>query len=343
MKVFIANFGRENYEWPECKLRSSVATMNEVDAQEYWEAGDREGYISSRIANSRTAAGLVPTKPVASRWFNLMTIVSETVGDLWIHRAGERLWWTISTDQPPKYIRKTEPTARAQEVVVCHKPCHPWSDVTKSGIGLMWKSLHPKARDFLSTESTLQQLSPDYARYTIALIEGSDLSQWHDLPLWSRKNARAGSKYSEVRLADEVRRVAFREAADIHECGEVPAGIYRMVATALKTANASNGQQVLRTLKNKEVRFSARELEDHIVSLFEMQEGVCALSGLPFDLDEKDGDKPFFLSLDRIDSSGHYESGNLQLVCRFVNRWKGADDDEQFRSLLTRVRGVAQA
>lgn len=343
MKVFIANFGRENYEWPECKRRGSVATMNALDAQKYWEAGDREGYISSRIANDRTAAGLIPTKPVASRWFNLMTIVSETAGDLWIHRAGERLWWTISTAQPPEYIRKTEAIARGREVVVCHKPCQPWSDVTKSGIGLMWKSLHPKARDFLSTESTLQQLSPDYADYTIALIEGRDLSPWHDLPLWARKNGRAGSKYSEVRVADEVRRAAYREAADIKECGEFPAGIYRMVATALKTAQSSNGQQVLRNLKNKEVRCSAKQLEDHIVDLFEMQEGICALSELPFDLDERDGDKAFFLSLDRIDSDGHYEIGNLQLVCRFINRWKGADDNEEFRRLMSRLRSGVEA
>ena len=272
-----------------------------------------------------------------------MTIISETAGDLWIHRAGEQLWWTISTDQPPEYVRKTEPIVRGREVVVCHKPCKPWSAVTKNGIELMWRSLHPKARDFLSTESTLQQLSPDYADYAVALIEGRDLSPWHDLTLWRHKNAKAGSKHSEVRVADQVRRAAYREAADIKECGEIPAGIYRMVATALKTAQASNGQQVLRNLKNKEVRCSAKELEDHIVGIFEMQEGICALSELPFDLDEKDGDKAFFLSLDRIDSDGHYEIGNLQLVCRFVNRWKGADDNEEFRRLMIRLRGGVEA
>lgn len=340
MKVYIANFGRENYEWPECKRRGSVATMNALDAQAYWEADDREGYIGSRISTDRTAAGLVPTRQVASRWFNLMTIISETDGDLWIHRAGERLWWTISTDQPPVFVRKKEPIERGREVVVCHKPCQPWSDVTKTGVALMWKSLHPKARDFLSTKSTLQQLSPDYAEYTISLIEGRDLSPWHRLPLWIQKNDRAGSKYSEVRLADEVRRVAYRETIDILECGEIPAGIYRMVATALKTAQASNGQQVLRTLKNKEVRCSPKQLEDHIVELFERQEGICELSGLPFDLDEKDGDKAFFLSLDRINSAGHYEIGNLQLVCQFINRWKGADDNEEFQRLMARLRGA---
>lgn len=312
--------------------------MNRIDAQLLWEEGDREGYILSRMANDRTAAGLIPTRSVAARWYNLMSIVSETAGDLWIHRAGDQVWWTVSTGEAPEYVQKTEPVASGREVIVCHKPCQPWQSVTKSGVALIWNSLHPKARDFLSTESTLQQLSPEYAAYAIALIEGNDLSKWHNHPLWIRKNQNAGSKLAEVRVADEVRRVAYREAIDIYECGEIPAGIYRMIATALKTANASNGQQVLRTLKNKEVRCSAKDLEDHIVDLFELQEGQCAISGLRFDLDEKHGDKAFFLSLDRVDSSGHYEFGNLQLVCRFINRWKGADHDAEFRRLLGHLR-----
>jgi hypothetical protein len=43
-------------------------------------------------------------------------------------------------------------------------------------------------------------------------------------------------------------------------------------------------------------------------------------------------------SLDRIDSAGHYEAGNLQVVCRFVNRWKGDEDDAEFRRLMGLVR-----
>ena len=45
-------------------------------------------------------------------------------------------------------------------------------------------------------------------------------------------------------------------------------------------------------------------------------------------------------SLDRIDSDGHYEIGNLQLVCRFANFWKGASENEEFRPLLAIVRGM---
>jgi hypothetical protein len=44
-------------------------------------------------------------------------------------------------------------------------------------------------------------------------------------------------------------------------------------------------------------------------------------------------------SVDRIDSNGHYEAGNLQVVCQFVNFWKGSSDNEEFKRLLMLVRG----
>ena len=213
MKVFIANFGRENYEWPNCRERSTVATMNEVDAQRLWDARDREGYITSRM-QGKTAAGLNPTRSVAARWYNLMTIVSETAGDIWIHRDGDLLWWTTSRDDPPTFEPKSEPIARGRDVIVCHKNCEPWANQTRGGTQLLWRSLHPKSRDFLSTEATLRQLSPDYAAYALALINGSDLEPWHSRSIWTEKNERASTKFSEVRLGGAKEKAAYREAAE---------------------------------------------------------------------------------------------------------------------------------
>ena len=68
--------------------------------------------------------------------------------------------------------------------------------------------------------------------------------------------------------------------------------------------------------------------------MLKFQDGVCALTGIQFNLDGQEGDPQLRASLDRIDSNGHYEVGNLQIVCRFVNRWKGADADTEFRRLL---------
>lgn len=338
MRVFIANFGRENYEWPTCLERGTVATMNALPHQRLWELGDRDGYIDECLTNGRTAAGLKPTKAVASRWFNLMTIVAKTESDLWLHRDGERVWWTVSGSEPPTYEPKTEPIARGEEVIVCHKLCDPWSDQSRNGRQLLWKSLHPKARDFLSTEATLQQLGPDNAAYVQALINGGDRTQWHQRFEWRRKDEQASSKYGEVRIGDARRKAATREAYELYDEAQAAK---RMTRTAMRTAAQSNGQIEGRRVKNKEVRFdSASALSDYIVGLIERQEGRCELTGLSFTYDEPHGDSAFFASLDRIDSDGHYEKGNLQVVCRFANRWKGAEADKEFRRLIAAVRGA---
>ncbi len=60
-------------------------------------------------------------------------------------------------------------------------------------------------------------------------------------------------------------------------------------------------------------------------------EDRCALTGLMLGYDGECDDKEMLASLDRIDSSGHYTAGNVQIVCRFMNRWRGADDDALVR------------
>ncbi|CAN7473880.1 hypothetical protein [Mesorhizobium caraganae] len=328
MRVYIANFGRENYEWPVCRDRGTVATMNQVEAQALWETGDREAYIVTRM-RGKTAAGLPPTRAVAARWYNLMTIVSGTSNDLWLHKEGDRLWWTISKNAPPSFERKIEPVGDKRDVILCHKPCEPWSYLSRTGQELFWRSLHPKAKDFLSTEATLQELSEDYASYALALIEGSDLSPWHSLPLWRTKNENAKTQHNPVTSYDGKRIAAYREAAE------------RMGQTVLKTVKTANGQTVLRFLKDKQFLFNDQaSLERHIIDLINRQEGLCALTDLPLDFDERGGDKAFYCSLDRIDSAGHYELDNLQIVCRFANFWKAASDDSEFRRLIKEVRSV---
>ncbi len=76
----------------------------------------------------------------------------------------------------------------------------------------------------------------------------------------------------------------------------------------------------------------------YIDSLIIDQEGMCAITGIKLQFDGEEDDKELRYSLDRIDSSGHYEEGNLQLVCRFVNRWKSASLDSDFRRLIQMVQ-----
>lgn len=111
--------------------------------------------------------------------------------------------------------------------------------------------------------------------------------------------------------------------------------------TAIQTAAGANGQKVERTLKNKELHFPSQiELEKYILKLIEIQEGLCAITDLTLQFDREETDSEMLCSLDRIDSGGHYAPGNLQIVCKFVNRWKGSSDDESFRRLIRDVRAI---
>ena len=84
---------------------------------------------------------------------------------------------------------------------------------------------------------------------------------------------------------------------------------------------------------------SDAELEKRIRELLEIQGDRCAITGLPFQFQGAHEDANMLPSLDRIDSNGHYEATNVQLVCRFINFWKQAADDEEFRRLIMIVRG----
>jgi len=114
----------------------------------------------------------------------------------------------------------------------------------------------------------------------------------------------------------------------------------RMVDTALKTVAQANGQLVESTAKLKENHFSSVEaFQSYVAELIKAQGARCALSDLPLQLDGEETDRQMLASLDRIDSAGHYAPGNLQVVCQFINRWKGADDNGDFVRLLGRLRG----
>lgn len=118
--------------------------------------------------------------------------------------------------------------------------------------------------------------------------------------------------------------------------------IIAMRLSVENTVKNANGQIVQRILKNKELRMTPGELEKLIASLLYLQDNRCALTGIPFNFIGPDADKNLLPSLDRIDSNGHYELGNLQVVCQFINFWKGDSDNTEFQRLLMLVRGIEQ-
>jgi hypothetical protein len=182
MKVYIANFGRGNYLWPTCLEKSTIAIMDDEAAHSYWKQRDKSRYIDFCMSKMKTSKGIPVTRPVASRWFNILDIFMETKDDLWIHRQQDMLWWTTSIGQRPTSsleVDHNRPFEKGARAYVYHKPCTGWSCEDKRGRTLSWAGLHPKARNFLFTESTFQSPSEANAEYTIALIEGNDLSPWH--------------------------------------------------------------------------------------------------------------------------------------------------------------------
>lgn len=319
-RVFIANFGRSNWAWPVCLERHTVATMTEIGTFGYWQSGDREGFIEEAM-KGRTAAGLTPTKAVASRWYNLMTAIAETSGDIWIHREKDQLWWTRSLLEAPIFERQIEPLPDRQDVMVCYKQCEPWRNKTLQGSGLLWTAIHPKAREFLFTEGTLQQLNPNNAEYALALLEGADLKPWHQKAEWQKKVQNSKTK------ADPLTTMSAIEKS-----------VLAMIYTAKYTTENSNGQMISKTVKNKDLHLSEDELKAIILDLIESQDRRCALSDLPLQFMGLEEDKQMLASLDRIDSERHYEKGNLQVVCRFINKWKSNMPDPEFRRLMNLVQ-----
>ena len=329
MRVFIANFGRANWAWPDCLSGSAIAVMDDERLHGFWLAGDREGYIQAAIRHLRLASGATVTRQVASRWFNLNTMFAETAEDIWIHREKEDLWWTVSGSDPGTEALVDDPKPRAgsgkaARVSLFRKPCRAWSKLDGNGRPLRWAHLHPKAREFLFTEGTGQQLSPDNAAYALALLEGESLIPWHGRPAWRAKEGTGANRKYVGHVYDERQRTMARMAMDV-----------------FGTAAASGATSTV-VKKDKQVLFGSQaRLEAYLSDLFEAQEGRCALTDIPMLLDGAD-DRPLRCSVDRLDSTGHYAPGNLQLVCRFAKFWKRDDSNEEFGRLLDLVRAAGE-
>jgi hypothetical protein len=329
-KVFRANFGSGNWAWQECLNRHSIAIMDDVRVHPYWKRRDIEGYVATAMRDLRTSEGEPPTLGTATRWYNINTEFMESADDIWIHREGDFLWWTISKEgEPASDIRDDpEPAHGKTKMIVYHKPCLAWSQRDRNGQLLRWNSIHPKAQHFLAKQGTFQQLSDDNAAYARALIDAADLSAWHQQPDWSAKQRRSSNGAVKILTPEEILPARMSDTAK------------RMVQTAWDTCLQS-GQTSTTERKNKLFGFASQtEMEEFTRELMKMQGGICALTGLKMLLDDEAGDAEFRCSLDRIDSAGHYERGNLQVVCKFVNRWKGDMPNEDFTRLLAHIRAA---
>ena len=251
MEVIVANFGQENWAWPDCLERGTIAVMDDARVHPYFLADDRDGYIQAAREILRTRSGEEVPTMVASRWFNLTRVLLRSDGDLWIHRDGDRLWWTHSTAADATSDIVVDPNPRRGErgarVYLYRKPSIGWSSKDGRGRQLSWDSVHPRVKGILTTQATFATLQPDNAAYARALIEGRDLARWHDRPDWRSRLADAKGK--PVRFYD-VKQNTIAEAVE------------QMYQTA-----AASGSISLSVRKDKQIGFdNPRDAEIYLAS-----------------------------------------------------------------------------
>ena len=328
MNVYYGNFGRGNWAWPECLERHSITVMDDLRVHSFWKVGDKAGYIAKAMQVLKGRSGKPATPGTAGYWYNLNSILMETAGDVWIHRSGDRVWWTISTPEEPDFEidRKAAPSHADGPIIIYYKPCIPWSCHDKTGRLLLWDTTHVGARSFLASPGTFAKLSRAYAEYALAMIEGRRLSQWHQQPAWIAADPHYKDREPKKPGAEEIAAFRLQQAAE------------RMVQTAWCTAKHS-GKKTVSVAKLKQFSFPSKEVaQAYTVELLDKQGGLCALTGIRMLPEDDFSDHWLHYSLDRIDSSKHYEPGNLQVVCKFVNFWKSATDNKEFKRLISLVR-----
>lgn len=316
-KALVANFGRGNFLWDECLERSAIETFHSEDLFQPWKEQDEAAFYRNAHSKKRRD-GTFPNRGTVTRWYRHMTVLSQSCGEIWFHTADDNIWWTITTEEEATYENSIDPDGN--RIVVCYKPCRPWSCHALNGKELLKSALSDDAQNKLVCQGTLIRMREQNLSMAYALIEGADLSGWSGSP----NEQNTGSKSAD---RNESRRDSISE----------------MVKNTLETVKHSNGQQVSQTKRNKELRMSRQELEEHISELIEKQDDKCAISDLALQYRGQETDKNMLASLDRIDSDGHYEKGNLQVVCRFINFWKKDSENEEFCRLLKLLRGQAES
>lgn len=74
---------------------------------------------------------------------------------------------------------------------------------------------------------------------------------------------------------------------------------------------------------------------EFLLGLLESQKGRCALTGLMLTHRQKD---MYSASIDRIETTGHYTPGNVQLTCRAINFMKNDKSNQEAISFLESIR-----
>ncbi|WP_306110416.1 MULTISPECIES: hypothetical protein [Roseovarius] len=193
----------------------------------------------------------------------------------------------------------------------------------------VWNGTSEKALRFLGLWPAFKRGTTTGERYVAVNEVLHDLARKLDIDLWTLDALWWGVKDEGTASKTSV------EKDGVNDGESKAKALANMKNSILVTTRFANGQLENVTIKRKDLKMSDSELDALLARLLKKQEERCAITGLPF---KYRGDKNMLPSADRIDSNGHYEAANLQLVCRFVNFWKQATPDHVFRRLIAVVR-----
>lgn len=318
-EFYVIKTGAENYFWERCREGNFTALMFDKPYYEAWAAGDTAAHLDVVRKNAKKGTPEIELKRRSTIWYNNGGTLRDSHGDIFLNRVGNNVYWATSTDASWFAI---EHEYEGQPVVAVCKPVDKWVRHTAKDVPLQWPTIHNKAKDYLSPHRALFHITDvEMCGYLDALLSGDDLKPWHTQPMWKLKQGEDKGKS----LGNSVPVVDFV--------------VEDLMLKIKHTVDQANGQVVMsvKSMKNKEL-IDEVAVKAHLRQLYIDQDGRCKISGIPMHVPGQDNKNPdLMVSPDRIDSNGHYEVGNLQLVCRFINFWKCAADNSAFADLLDLV------
>lgn len=260
-EIYIVMTGSGNELWAECLERKLVALGFDKPYYDAWHADDYDAFLAVETAAAPAGTPDADIRSRATLWFNRATRLTESEGDLWLHRDGGRnLYWAETTFGPPV----CEPYG---DKVMIAKAVNGWSRRNRKTSALTWNSIHPRARDYLVTQQAVFRVAnEDMKAYLRALINGDDRDEWHSRLDWRE------------RLGEDKGKTLGRNV----ELSEF--AITRMMQSIRDTVKNSSGQQVLRTLKDKKLLCSEPQMKVHLIHLMKEQQGLRAITRLPMHL-----------------------------------------------------------
>lgn len=97
-EIYIAITGDGNELWADCLERKLVALGYDKPYFYAWKAGDRDEFLRLEMKAAYKGAIETDVKGRATTWFNRATRIAESQNGIWLHRAGNDLYWSVSTD-----------------------------------------------------------------------------------------------------------------------------------------------------------------------------------------------------------------------------------------------------